>query len=86
MRDLVIIKIDREPKEKKTESGLFLQAPRWAKPENIGEAIAVGPDVTSVEVGSFYLINPYSVVDTNDKDIKLVRESDILCQTTEINQ
>jgi len=80
MRDLIVIEVNQEPKEKKTESGLFLQAPRWARPENIGEALQVGPEASSVEVGKHYLINPYSVIDTGDKNIKLVRESDILCE------
>lgn len=81
MRDLIVMKISQEPKEKKTESGLFLQAPKWAKPQNIGEALEVGPEVKTVEAGKHYLINPYSVIDTGDKTIKLVRERDVLCQT-----
>ena len=80
MRDLIVMTVNPEPKEKQTESGLFLQAPKWAKPQNIGLCEQVGPDVTTVEVGHYYLINPYSVIDTEDKNIKIIREKDVLCQ------
>lgn len=74
------MEINEEPKETK-KGGLFYQAPRWAKPTNIGKVLEVGPLAEgTVEVGKYYLINPYSVIDTEDKAIKLIREVDILCQ------
>lgn len=85
MRDLVLVEISQEPKEKE-KGGLFYQAPRWAKPQNIGKCIETGPNVTTVEAGKYYLINPYSVIDTEDKTIKLVREGDVLCQMDDPDQ
>lgn len=85
MRDLIVIEMNQQEKETQ-KGGLFYQAPRWAKPTNIGKVIEVGPEVKSAEVGSYYLINPYSVIDTEEKQIKLIREGDILCQIPETNQ
>lgn len=82
MRNLIVMEMEQEPEEKKS-GGLLLQKPRWAKPQNVGKAIEVGPEVNTVEVGRYYLINPYSVIDTGEKHIKLVRESDILCHIPE---
>lgn len=82
MRDLIVIKMNLKPKEEK-KGGLIFQAPKWAKPANMGEVVEVGPEVRTAEVGRVYLINPYSVIDTEEKDIKLIRESDILCQMEE---
>lgn len=78
MKNLVVIELNETPEEK-VSGGLFIQKPRWAKPDNIGIALALGPDVLTVRVGEHYLINPYAVIDTNEKNIKLIRESDILC-------
>lgn len=86
MKDLILIEMNPEEKEKKTESGLFLAAPRWGKPENIGKVLEVGPLVTTVEKGGYYMINPYGVLDTEQKNIKIAREKDFLCQITEKNQ
>lgn len=82
MRDLIVIEMNTQEKETK-KGGLFYQAPRWAKPTNIGKVLEIGPEVRTVEVGQYYLINPYSVIDTEDKQIKLIREGDVLCQTPE---
>lgn len=79
MRDLIVIEMNQEPKEQ-VKGGLIFQAPKWAKPTNIGKVVEIGPKVQSAEVGKYYLINPYSVIDTEDKATKLVREEDILCQ------
>lgn len=85
MRDLIVIEMNTQEKETK-KGGLFYQAPRWAKPTNIGKVVEIGPEVRSTEVGKFYLINPYSVIDTEDKTIKLIRESDVLCQMPEATE
>lgn len=84
LRDLIIIELDKQEKETK-KGGLFYQAPRWAKPTNIGKVLEIGPEVKSIEAGAYYLINPYAVIDTEDPQIKLIREGDILCRT-EISQ
>jgi co-chaperonin GroES (HSP10) len=79
MRDLIVIEINQQPKEEK-KGGLFYQAPKWAKPANIAKALQTGPEATGVQEGKYYLINPYAVIDTEDKTIKLIRQSDILCE------
>lgn len=81
MRDLIVIKMNLQPKEEK-RGGLLFQAPKWAKPSSMGEILQVGPEVKGVEIGDVYLINPYSVIDTEDKEIKIIRESDVLCRVT----
>lgn len=79
LKDLILIEINPEPKEQK-KGGILFQAPRWAKPSNIGKVLEKGPLASGVEVGKYYLVNPYAVIDTEDKTIKLIREDDILCQ------
>lgn len=86
MKDLILIEMNQVEKEKKTESGLLFAAPRWGKPEQIGKVLAVGPLVTSVEEGGYYMVNPYAALETEQKDVKLVREKDFLCQITETSQ
>jgi len=86
MKDLILIELNQEEKEKKTDSGLFLAAPRWGKPENIGKVLAVGPEVTTVKEGEYYMINRYAVLDTEQKDVKIAREKDFLCHITNKQQ
>lgn len=78
--NLLVIQLSEESKEKKSESGFLFQTPKWAKPQNIGKILARGPLVSSLAVDEYVLINPYAVIDTDDKLIKLVREKDVLCR------
>lgn len=79
MRDLIVIELNLQPKEEK-KGGLLFQAPKWAKPANVGKVLQKGPEATGVEEGKYYLINPYAVIDTEEKAIKLIRQVDILCE------
>lgn len=83
LRDLLVIEIQEESKEKSSESGFLFQAPKWAKPQNVARVVAKGPLVNSVSEGELVYINPYAYQDTEDKLIKLIREKDILCQVDE---
>jgi len=83
MKDLILIELNAEEKEKKTDSGLFLAAPRWGKPENIGKVLSIGPDVTTVKEGEYYMINRYAVRDTEQLNVKLAKEQDFLCHITD---
>lgn len=85
MRDLIVLEVMEQEKETK-KGGLFYQAPKWAKPQNIGKIKQIGPEVKTIEVNGYYYFNPYAVIDTDDKQTKLIRESDILCQMEELAQ
>lgn len=67
-----------QAKEKKV-GNLWVQPPKWAKPNSIGTVIQRGPEVSSVAEGDRVMINPYAILDTEEKLIKLVREKDVLC-------
>lgn len=77
LKDLIVIQM-QEAEEKKM-GGLFIQPPKWAKPTNVGKVLQKGPEVSSIAEGDNILINPYAVLDTEEKLIKLVREKDVLC-------
>ena len=78
LKDLIVIEMQEADKEKKV-GNLWVQPPRWAKPTNVGRVLQVGPEVTSVAVDDSVLINPYAVLDTEEKFTKLIREKDVLC-------
>ena len=86
MKDLILIEMNQVEKEKQTSSGLLIAAPAWGKPEQIGKVISVGPAVTDVEEGGYYMINPYAARETAQKNVMLVREKDFLCRITDINE
>lgn len=77
LRDLVVIEIIQE--EEKTVGGLYKAQAQWEKPKNTGKVLAKGPLVSSVDVNQIVTFNPYAVQDTADKNVKLIREKDILC-------
>jgi co-chaperonin GroES (HSP10) len=78
LKDLIVIEMQDQAKEKKV-GNLWVQPPKWAKPTNVGKVLQKGPEVSSVAVGDSVLINPYAVLDTEEKLVKLVREKDVLC-------
>jgi len=80
LRDLVIVRIDKAGKEKESAVGLLYQESDWATPERVAEVMSVGPDATSVKAGNHYYVNPYAAIDTEDEEIKILRERDVLCQ------
>lgn len=80
LRDLLVIQMEEPEKDQKNSIGLFTPPPKWAKPENVGQVLNKGPLVSSVDVGDYVFINPYAVIDTEVEFIKIVKESDILCQ------
>lgn len=79
LKDLLLIEMNEQTKEKASDSGFLWQAPKWAKPENVAKVTAKGPLVDSVGVGDSILINPYAVIDTTDVNVKLIHEKDVLC-------
>lgn len=76
LKDLLVIKLHE--KDSTTSSGFIIKE-AWEKPQNIATVVAVGPDVTGIAVDTDVVINPYAVIDTEEKEIKIIREKDILC-------
>lgn len=79
LRDLLVIEINQQPAEEQTSSGLYLAKPRWAKPQNMARVLHKGPEVKSVGEGDTILINPYAYQDTDDENVKIIKEKDVLC-------
>lgn len=75
LKNLLLIEV--EPREKKTESGLYLKE-SWEAPKNIATVKEKGPLVDSVDTGQRVMINPFAVIDTDQENVKLIKESDIL--------
>ncbi len=86
LRDLIVIELNEEEKEKQMSNGLFLQPPKWAKPQDVAKVIAKGPDVSSVAVDDYVLIDPYAYKDTEEKNIKVIKEKNILCRISQTKQ
>lgn len=90
LKDLIVIKLDEKPTERKSSAGLFLPQEKWEKPRNIATVVEVGPDVnkgvqsTAVMIteGKRVVFNPYAVLDTDEENTKLIREKDLLCLIT----
>lgn len=57
LRDYLIIRVDEA--KAKTDSGLLLTY-EWKKLPHSGEVLAIGPDVTQVEVGDHVYFNRYA--------------------------
>ena len=78
LKDLIVLEMQPEQKEKKV-GNLWIQPPKWAKPNSVGKVLDKGPEVSVVAVDDNVLVNPYALLDTQEKNIKLIREKDLLC-------
>lgn len=77
LKDLLIVEIQDTDKR---DSGLYVRE-AWAKPKNIAKILEVGPFVSpEFELGELVVINPYAVIDTEEKPVKIIKERDILCR------
>lgn len=76
LKGLILIRIKQ--KAARTQSGLYLPQEKWPKPENIATVIAVGPEVKTIKVDNECIVNPYAVHDTDDREVKLIDQRDIL--------
>jgi co-chaperonin GroES (HSP10) len=74
-KDKVLIRLDEINNVSK--SGIIVTK-AWEDARNTGIIEAVGKDVDEVEIMDRVIINPYAVIETADKDVVYVRESDIL--------
>lgn len=75
LRDLLLVEI--QPEEQR-ESGLVIRE-AWAKPRNVATVLEVGDTVELVKKGDQVVINPYAVIDTAKKEVKIIKEKDLLC-------
>lgn len=78
LKDLIVIEMQEAEKEKKV-GNLWVQPPKWAKPNSTGKVLHKGPEVNSVDIDQMVMVNPYALLDTQEKNIKLIREKDLLC-------
>ena len=85
LKDLIVLEMIEEAKEKKV-GNLWVQPPKWAKPNSIGKVTHKGPEVSSVDIGTTVMVNPYALLDTQEKNVKLIREKDLLCLISPTNQ
>ena len=88
LRDHLLVKVDKPPKEKRTQSGLILNV-STSKPECKGEVIAVGQGrylnngnllPISIEVGNTVLFYDYAgvIIDEDATAIYLlIKENDV---------
>jgi co-chaperonin GroES (HSP10) len=77
LRDLVLIEMEEVEQVKK--GGMLYAAPKWPVPENIGKVVAIGEHVSNIKVGERYIVQHYALIDTQEKQVKLIKEKDILC-------
>lgn len=77
LHDLVVIKIE-EQGNKKTAGGLYLPQDKWGEKGNVAEIIDVHIVDSGIKVGDRVIINPYAVMDTPEKEMKLIKYIDIL--------
>lgn len=78
LKDLLIIEVQDKSKEKTTATGIVLPAKQWQEPESLGDILAVGPDVTDLNVGDKVRINPYACIDTEKPTVKIIKRKDVL--------
>jgi chaperonin GroES len=78
--------IKAEEAKTQTASGLYIKE-QWETRPPIGTITAVGPDVQekSLKVGTKVLFMRYGATQTNEPDLKLVKEGHILAIMNENN-
>ena len=75
---LVLIEVADKDAPVVTESGITIPPKQWAKPSSKGVVLAIGKNVEDLNIGDKVIINPYAVIDTDNKLQKLIHEKDIL--------
>ena len=80
LHNLIVIKIEDET-NKKTATGLVIPKDKWGEKQNIATIVTDHFYEDGEEVlteGDRVLINPYAVLDTPEKELKLIKYTDIL--------
>ena len=84
LHNLVVIKIEDKSVEK-TAAGLVIPKDKWGEKQNVATIEEINIEVEPGRTGALLpkkgdrvLINPYAVLDTPEKGIKLIAYQDIL--------
>lgn len=79
LHNLIVIKIEDET-NKKTATGLVIPKDKWGEKQNVAiiEDISIETLPVELKTGDRVLINPYAVLDTPEKELKLIKYTDIL--------
>lgn len=77
LHNLIVIKIEDET-NKKTATGLIIPKDKWGEKQNVAEVIEHSIVDAPFKVGDTVLVNPYAIIDTPDKELKLIKYTDIL--------
>ena len=78
LQNLIAITI-KAPEEKKTTSGLFIPPDKWGERQDLAYVKTLHDGYKGkLKAEDLVLINPYAVIDTPDKDLKLIKEEDVL--------
>lgn len=75
LRDTVFIQVDDESNQ--TASGIYI-VKKWDNLPPTGTVTAVGPDVKDVTVGDHVIFMQYASIDTDDANIRVVKEEHVL--------
>lgn len=75
---LVLVEVADKDAPVTTAAGITIPPKQWAKPSSKGIIKAIGKDVTDLKVGDKVIVNPYAVIDTDNKLEKLIHDRDIL--------
>lgn len=75
LRDTVFIQVDDESNQ--TASGIYI-VKKWDSLPPTGTVTAVGPDVKDVKVGNHVIFMQYASIDTDNANIRVVKEEHIL--------
>lgn len=77
LRDSVVIRPDEAPN--KTASGLHI-AQNWDNKPPTGTVEAIGDEVTTVKEGDRVVFMRYGSIQTQDKDLRLIKADHILAR------
>lgn len=77
LHNLIVIKIEDKSTEK-TAAGLVIPKDKWGDKQNVATIVDVNSFGNSLKAGDKVLINPYAVLDTPEKGIKLIAYQDVL--------
>ena len=84
LHNLIVIKIEDET-NKKTATGLVIPKDKWGEKQNVATIEEINIEVEPGRTGALLpkkgdrvLINPYAVLDTPEKELKLIKYTDIL--------
>ena len=80
LSDRVLVEV--APPKDKTASGLYIQED-WKTLPPLGTVKAIGPDVTTVEVGDKVIFERYASIIMEDKNMRMCQESHILAKVVD---